>query len=224
MTEKTRIVAHLEARGLMLPGLVHEALAANDRLKAALTLLQDACAAAECSTGGEPRAGAVPTAGDDTPGMLARACRVEGGYRLPGVGALVEDMRADLRWMLRPLTAQGAAQAFEARLEALERRLPELVDDLAPRGFVAALASAQRERADSLHLLLMDVHRALNRLAAGLAEETVDGAQAFAIEPDDRQRIAAFISLRGKPRPSGREGIARRPPGAFLFPLSFLHG
>ncbi|MGJ5179961.1 hypothetical protein ACQR16_30630 [Bradyrhizobium oligotrophicum] len=46
---------------------------------------------------------------------------------------------------------------------------------------------------DSLHRLVMDLHKAINRIAAGCAEETIDGAHAFGLANDDRPVISAFM-------------------------------
>ena len=47
--------------------------------------------------------------------------------------------------------------------------------------------------ADSLHRLIMDLHKTLNRLAASCAEEVVAGAHAHGLGPDDRPLIEAFM-------------------------------
>ena len=47
---------------------------------------------------------------------------------------------------------------------------------------------------DSLHRLVMDLHKQLNALQAGLAEETIDGAAAYGLADEDRPRVAAFMA------------------------------
>ena len=39
----------------------------------------------------------------------------------------------------------------------------------------------------------MDLHKALNHMAAGLADEAIDGPHVWALDPADRPRIAAFM-------------------------------
>jgi uncharacterized protein Yka (UPF0111/DUF47 family) len=46
---------------------------------------------------------------------------------------------------------------------------------------------------DSLHRLIMDLHKALNRLAADAAEETIAGAHAYGLHADDRPAVEAFM-------------------------------
>jgi uncharacterized protein Yka (UPF0111/DUF47 family) len=47
---------------------------------------------------------------------------------------------------------------------------------------------------DSLHRLVMDLHRQLNIAQAALAEETIDGAAAYGLAEADRPRVAAFMA------------------------------
>ena len=57
---------------------------------------------------------------------------------------------------------------------------------------LAALTGADRSR-DSLHLLVLDAHRQLNLVAAGLASETIDGARTHSLAPGDRELVSAFM-------------------------------
>ena len=47
---------------------------------------------------------------------------------------------------------------------------------------------------DSLHRLVMDLHKQLNALQAQMAEETLDGAAAYGLAPADRPLVAAFMA------------------------------
>lgn len=47
---------------------------------------------------------------------------------------------------------------------------------------------------DSIHLLVMDLHRVLNGLQAAIATETLEGAAVYRVEGADRLRIQAFMS------------------------------
>ncbi|MGZ8265379.1 MAG: DUF47 family protein, partial [Burkholderiales bacterium] len=46
---------------------------------------------------------------------------------------------------------------------------------------------------DSLHLLVIDAHKALNRLQSSIAAETIDGARVYEIKAGDRGLIKAFM-------------------------------
>jgi len=61
-------------------------------------------------------------------------------------------------------------------------------------GDIPSMTSARRETGDSVHLLVMDMHQAINRLTAATAPETIDGAKVHCAEPEDRPRIKAFMS------------------------------
>ena len=47
------------------------------------------------------------------------------------------------------------------------------------------MASADRRSGDSLHLLIMDAHRALNKLQLEVATENLDGASVYKLDEED---------------------------------------
>jgi uncharacterized protein Yka (UPF0111/DUF47 family) len=214
VTTKTGIVAQLGEQAVLLPGLIGKALAANDRIKLRLSLLQDAGAQVQ-----EPGRAARPFGaglreaglGDEVTETCIADARLVGAGRLylPGALALVAGLKADLTAMLAPLQAADAAAAapFAARLEALAPQLAVGVEDQIGLDEVSALATASRGGADSVHLLVMDMHKALNRLAADSAVETLDGARIHAVSPEDRHAIKAFM-----------RGLNRTAPLAFGHP------
>jgi len=55
------------------------------------------------------------------------------------------------------------------------------------------MTSADRIAGDSLHLIVMDAHKRLNRMQAALASERIDGASAYGVAAADRVRICAFM-------------------------------
>src|SRR5579872_1502753 len=118
---KQRIIEALGERRLLLPGLVAEALAANDRVKYRLTLLQSARAAADGAPAPslhEERiaSGVEDAALDRVVGASERGA--DGGYRIPGAAALAQSALGDVRAMLAPLEAAeiGAASTLAARV------------------------------------------------------------------------------------------------------------
>ena len=56
------------------------------------------------------------------------------------------------------------------------------------------MMQAGHGHADSLHRLVMDLHKQLNAMQAGLAEETMDGAAAYNLAEADRPLVAAFMA------------------------------
>ncbi|MCZ4283191.1 phosphate transport regulator, partial [Kiloniella laminariae] len=55
--------------------------------------------------------------------------------------------------------------------------------------------------ADTLHRLVMDLHKALNRLAAGCAEATIAGAHVFGLRPVARDAVESFMRGLNETRP-----------------------
>jgi hypothetical protein len=74
---------------------------------------------------------------------------------------------------------------FERRIALLSAAaMPRSESELAGDA-LRLLTSSERDRGDSAHLLVLDLHRALDALAATLATENVAGAQAYGLEASD---------------------------------------
>jgi hypothetical protein len=65
-----------------------------------------------------------------------------------------------------------------------------------PVDLIGRLTSADRSREDSLHLVVMDAHKAINALIADLSgrQEKIGGADALGLTAEDRQLLEAFTS------------------------------
>jgi uncharacterized protein Yka (UPF0111/DUF47 family) len=199
---KTAISALVNEDKLLLPERLKGALAANDRIKYLFALLQAARSHADdpaatisdlrderrlCGIDDEALDDVVPAArrGDD------------GGYVVPGAPALLQRVHDELDRMLAPLhiSAAGGLTGIEAdrRAAAAFAALPPLAGDVIPGELISAVTAARRGTSDSLHLLVMDAHKALNRLQATLATETIDGATTYGLTAADRPLVAAFM-------------------------------
>src|SRR6185369_9564464 len=200
MSEKTRIVSALGEQRLLLPFLLNEALSANDRAKYRLTLLQTAKARVDSPDGAfsdlrteRLACGIADAAYDD---IVAGSVRHDADtYLLPKVGELCSGLHADMAAMLAPLEA---ARVPEMRL--LQKRLEELsltpwhgADNTITGNTISRLAAGDRAQGDSLHLLIMDIHKLLNRLQAEIATEGIDGAQTYGLRADERPLVSAFM-------------------------------
>jgi uncharacterized protein Yka (UPF0111/DUF47 family) len=199
MIAKQSIVAALGEHRLALPRLLEEALAANDRVKYRLTLLQLARRHADApdqplpDLRAERAAARIETAELD---QLPRACEPVAGeaYRLPGAAALLAAIERDVRAMLAPALLAGGRD-----VTALETRAAALLPPLAAHadGFGAAELDAWSHgdpgRGDSVHLLVMDLHKVLIRLQRSVATELLDGASVYGLEPADRDKVRAFM-------------------------------
>jgi uncharacterized protein Yka (UPF0111/DUF47 family) len=202
MATKNAIIDALGERALLLPVRLSEALAANDRLKMCFTLLQAAEHHVEHPDDPVPDFSIEQrVTGLDALGSKLAESRgdADGGLIVPGVAHMRERILADVAAMEAPLALVAAPEARElaARREALANALPTFDNDRVPRGAVAAITSPGRGNgrdADSLHRLVMDLHRAVNALQASLAEGNIDGARVWHIEAPDRALIQAFMS------------------------------
>jgi len=199
MTEKTRILDSLNEHTLLLPSLVNRALAANDRVKYRFTLLQTAQSHAErpeapsTSLHSERMAAGVQNSNLDQ--VVNNSEKVDGErYRIPKSHGIIQDAFSDVAEMLEPLRTADMPESgdFARRLQAFTK--PEIHNDELAGETIRAITSGDRASGDSLHLLVMDMHRALNALQASLAGETIDGCSAYGITDADRSLIAAFMS------------------------------
>ena len=116
--------------------------------------------------------------------MRGKACHV------PGSGRLMRCIAEDIRLMAAPVTGGD----FAARLESLLAALPTAEGDLLDPPTVAAMMQAAHGGGDSLHRLVMDLHKQLNAMQAALATETLDGAATYNLHVDDRPLVAAFMA------------------------------
>lgn len=214
MTRKTEIIERLGEQAVLLPSLLADALAANDRIKLGLTLLQEAvnCARHPDQKPHSFDAGRRAAGLDDVLyGTAVTGARALSSERMliPGAKALVADMASDLSVMLAPLQAVDGDQSksFNDRLLAIRAAMPRAENDELAVCDIDAMTRARRGEADSVHLLVLDAHKAINRLAAETAVETIDGAHVHHVDDTDRARIKAFMA-----------GLNRTAPLAFGHP------
>jgi len=194
---KSQIIEQLGQTEILLPALIADGLAANDRAKARLSVLQAAGQHAR-----DPRGAPFVLAeecartGLDTPAMekLVEGASLVGGERItaPGLAALGAAIVDDVAAMARAVKA-GDGDAGEAALKRLDA-----VKGSAPPADTIELAQIARltgvtADGDSLHRLVMDLHKELNRLSAAHAEEVLAGAHVFGLKPEDRPAVEAFM-------------------------------
>ena len=209
---KQEAVAALGQTALVRPARVREALRANDRLKLALTVLQ-----AAASQAAAPERPAVDLAHEIAAAGIqdreearwwrelpARAQAGEHGLLLPDLERVAAQLGADLATMARPVLEEGAADpAWAPRVQHWQQRLQALPGQPLDDQRLSDLTRGRREpqdRGDSLHLLVMDLHKAINRLATQLHGEDLDGAHAWGLAPGgtpqgeaDRLLVRAFM-------------------------------
>lgn len=197
--QKSQALASLGQRGLLLPVWVKAALSANDRLKLYLTVLQTACTHARHPERDIPDLGQeLEAAGLSTQTWLhelaGSAYRNDGGIQIPELGHLRQALRDDLIVMARPVlesttTDTEPHERVQRWLDWLGELHGEQLEDEQAR----LLTHGQRDHDDSLHLLIMDLHKQINHLSAELASEVIDGAHVWQLHDEDRPLVRAFM-------------------------------
>jgi len=197
---KSQIVEQLGQTDILLPSLVAEGLAANDCIKVRMSALQAAVhhasqpdhpasdLQAECRAAGiAPTVIAALVSGAHTVG--------EGRITAPNLANLLKDMLDDVTTMIRAVKTgePPTGEAMAARLAAIQTDGALEASNEIEVARIARLTGVTENDVDSLHRLVMDLHKALNRLAAGCAEEVVAGAHVFGLRPEDRQPVESFM-------------------------------
>ncbi|MEQ8789616.1 MAG: hypothetical protein RIC55_25195 [Pirellulaceae bacterium] len=212
MPGKEQILEELD--DLLLPNLVNRALVANDRAKYLMTLLQTAREHADHPDGGftnlkqERMACGIEEPAFDS--LVQQSSREGAGwYHVSDVRRIHEQMIENLNVMLAPLQAAATtphncdadASGYQRRLENLTAHAPALDDDRIPASYIDEITSARPAGGDSFHLLVMNLHKELNRLQQQIAAESIEGARVYGVTDADRSLIAAF--MRGVNRTRG---------------------
>jgi uncharacterized protein Yka (UPF0111/DUF47 family) len=201
--EKTQAVASMGQRAMLLPAWIKAALSANDRLKLYLTVLQAAAVHVEQPDSEAPDLRSEMAAAgvhvDWLRELPSAASRLDGVLVIPQLPQLTQKLAEELGTMARPLFEAGEADAcLRERVRYWIDWLGTLHGDHLAWESLHRLTRGQRTRddadgGDSLHLLVMDLHRQLNRQAAALAGEQIDGAHVWQLNDADRARVAAFM-------------------------------
>jgi len=198
---KTEIIERLGQTDLLLPSLVAEGLAANDRVKARLSVLQAAGGRARDPTGvrfdltDECRVAGIDPVPLET---VVNRASLSAGERItaPGLASLGAAIWDDVAAMIRAVKAGDAALGDSAleRLSAIKGATSLGSSDDIELAQIARLTGLAADRdGDSLHRLIMDLHKDLNSLAAAHAGEVLAGAHVYALLLEDRPAIEAFM-------------------------------
>lgn len=196
MGSKTQIVAELGQAELLLTDRIARSLLANDQTKYYFALLQSA----------RSNADRPATAAPDLK-TERLACQIEdawldgviaGAVRQPGKGYAISGAREIVGRIGRAVETMISCLPQDQRVVLAERQArvqPPVPDaDVVPGELIDRMTSGNAARGDSLHLLVMDAHRAINRLQAETAVETLDGASVHNLSKRSRRMVQAFMS------------------------------
>ncbi|MFY7867830.1 phosphate transport regulator [Roseateles sp.] len=200
--QKSDAVASLGQHSLLLPAWVKTALLANDRLKLCLTVLQAAASHAMAPKQALPDLHHEMMAASLDAAWLrdmpAQASREGEDVLLPDLPRLATQLAQDLALMARPLLQTETDRRTRERVAHWSSALEAIHDEVLSPALLRSLSHGHRAKHgdaedDSLHLLVMDLHKQLNHLAASLASELIEGAHVWALQETDRPRVAAFM-------------------------------
>jgi hypothetical protein len=195
---KSKIIERLGESDILLPALIAQGLSANDRVKVRLSILQAAArhardpAQVHFDLREECRAAGLDLVAMET--LVNRAGRLgDGRITAPGLGDLRSAIWDDIATMMEAVKSGDAAQGevLNERVSALKAADAPEPSDAAEPAEIARLTGLSD--GDSVHRLVMDLHKALNRLAAAHAEEVVAGAHGYGLLPEDRPAVEAFM-------------------------------
>jgi uncharacterized protein Yka (UPF0111/DUF47 family) len=197
---KTEIVEQLGQSELVVPLRIAEGLAANDRVKVRLSVLQAAACHARDPDGEKfALAEECRSAAIDPAAMEALASHAtlssDGRLTAPGLGDLGRAIWADVATMAGAVKAADPVQGERvlARLSAMKSDVSfGSHDDIEPAQ-VGRLTAVTDQHGDSVHRLIMDLHKALNELAMSHAESVVAGAHVYGLLPEDQPAVEAFM-------------------------------
>jgi len=201
MTEKRIIIQELGEDGLLLPVLVNRALLANEQIKYFFTLLQTAQERADHPERALPTLRIErETAGIDSEqfdAVVLGTQRTDNqSYSVPFLDDILFLIQECMEEMIAPFIAQGNdhVQGYIDRKESLLSELHGGPEGTISSLLIGRITSGETDGRDSIHLFVMDLHRALNRLQTELSKETIDGAMTYMLGEGDDQHIRAFMT------------------------------
>jgi len=162
---KSEILAAIGETELQPAARLNAALAANDRVKYAFSLLQMAVAHAEhpeqqTSTLKRERI-ACGIDDPDLDAVVAGARMAGKSCTIAGAARVLVRIAQDMRVMAAPVLATKP-EGLAERLEGLIKALPAAIDDLVDPDVIGAMTQVDHGGVDSLHHLVMDLHKRLN--------------------------------------------------------------
>jgi len=208
---KYQIIEELGASYLLLPKTINDALVANDRVKYFFTLLQLAKNSADYPENDHPDLKKerlicnINNTSFDT--IIKQTTKDEkNNYKIPELPLILENIKSNIKEMLIPLEIYDKVSIDNKKIINYKNRFENLIASLQDLNnlnglMINKIISANRDENDSLHILVMDLHKELNKLQSEISNETIGGAKVYAIQEQDRDLINAFMSGLNKTSP-----------------------
>ncbi|MBI1204083.1 MAG: hypothetical protein GC182_16400 [Rhodopseudomonas sp.] len=197
---KSQIIEELGQTEILLPARIAQGLAANDRVKVRLSVLQAAARHAHDPAGSRFNLNdECRQAGIDTMAMEAlvnsAALIADARILATGLRALEAAIWGDVEAMIDAVRAGDpeAGDSARQRLTVLRSAASPQPADTLELSQIGRLTHISGGNGGSLHRLVMDLHKALNRLAAEHAEEEFAGAHVHGLSAQDRPVVEAFM-------------------------------
>jgi uncharacterized protein Yka (UPF0111/DUF47 family) len=201
MAGKSGIIRELGENGLLLPEMVNNGLNANDQVKYFFTLLQTAQSHADhpnlefTNLSRERETAGIES--DIFDRVVAGAKKTGHAiYQVPELIAVLGEVRRCFVTMQLPIVTNGLPEAndYDLRMEKLLDELPVTHEDAISGRTIADITMGDPAGPDSLHLLLMDMHKSLNKLQKMISTENIAGAMTYNLQEQDKGFIQAFMS------------------------------
>jgi len=201
MAGKSGIIRELGESGLLLPEMVNAGLTANDQVKYFFTLLQTVQLHSdhpnlECTNLLREREAAgiesdifdrVVTGAKKTGPLL---------YQVPELVAILSEVKRCFYVMQLPIVKNCLPEAedYDMRMKKLLEELPDSHKEAISGRAIADITRGDPGGPDSLHLLLMDMHKSLNNLQKLISTENIAGAMTYNLQEQDKDLVLAFMS------------------------------
>jgi uncharacterized protein Yka (UPF0111/DUF47 family) len=199
--QKSAIVAELGESTLLLPAALARALQANERVKYLFALLQSARIRADhpstelSNLSAEREQAGEPDARLDG---VVRGTRSVGPdrYSIPLCPEIVAKALASVEEMILPVATGRPDDAgrFRERFDAIRSHLGATGPEVILGSTIDTLTSGDRGAGDSLHLLVVDLHKTLLAIQTEITTEEIDGASTYGLADPDRPLVQAFMS------------------------------